>query len=300
MNHFLDINNFNKSSLEKILVLAKLIKKNPNKYSSSLKGKSLGLIFEKQSTRTRLSFSIGMQKLGGNVIELDEKKIGFKTRETLDDVIKAIGQYLDILMIRNNDHKKLIDLASLNILPIINGLTDFSHPCQILSDIFTIEECLGKIQNQKIAWLGDFNNVLISLIHSAEIFKFQLNVLTPNLLLKNSINKLNNKNLKFTKFFTDIGLGMENIDCVMTDTWISMGEKNKLNKKKLLKKFQVNKEVMKKANKNAIFMHCLPAHRGEEVTKDIIDGNQSIIWQQAQNRMYVQQSILNFVLQNDK
>jgi len=300
IGHFLDLDNFDLNELRNFLILAKRIKKNPNKYSSVLKNKTLGLLFEKQSTRTRLSFAVGMTKLGGNVIEINNDQIGFNTRESAGDILKVMSQYIDVLMIRNNDHKQIISLSLLNFIPLINGLSNYSHPCQILSDIFTIEEKLGNIENKTIAWLGDVNNVLISLIHAAEIFKFKLNILTPKLFIDKHSDFLSFKKLRFTKFTKDIDNGLENADCVMTDTWVSMGEKNFKNKKLLLKKFQVNDEIMKKAKKNAIFMHCLPAHRNEEVTDSVIDSSQSIVWEQAKNRMYVQQSILCHVLNNVK
>jgi ornithine carbamoyltransferase len=205
-----------------------------------------------------------------------------------------------VLMVRNNSHKKLKQFAALNALPIINGLSDCSHPCQILSDIFTIEEFLGKIENQNISWMGDFNNVLNSLIQAAEIFKFKLNILVPSALGKAKKKIIKNKNLKYSTFYNDIKKGLKNSDCIMTDAWISMGDKSIKNKKKILKKFQVNDDVMKYAKKNAIFMHCLPAHRNEEVTDSVLDGKQSIVLEQAKNRMYVQQGILLFLLNDDK
>ena len=300
MKHFIDIDNFNYHELSGILNFAKQIKKNQIKNSSLFRYKSLGLIFEKQSTRTRVSFSIGIQKLGGNVIELDSNQIGFGKRETEEDILNAMSQYLDILMIRNDNHKLLINLASKNIIPIINGLSDFSHPCQILSDIFTIEEELGSIKGKKIVWLGDYNNVLISLIQASEIFKFNLNILTPEKLANNHKNIFRNKKLNFVNFFNKFDEGLIDVDCIMTDTWFSMGNKESKVKRKLLSDYQVNDNVLKKAKKNVIFMHCLPAHRNEEVTDQIIDGKHSVIWKQAQNRMYVQQSILNFLLKNVK
>ena len=295
MKNFLNISDLNLKELKKILNFAKKLKKNKNKYTSILKNKSLGLIFEKQSTRTRLSFVVGIQKLGGNAIELSENQIGYGVRESKKDIIKVMSQYLDAIIIRNDDHDQLTNLASMDVVPIINGLSNFSHPCQILSDIFTIEESIGNIRNKTITWMGDFNNVLISLIEAAEIFKFKLNICTPYNLIKNK-KKLKYKKLKFCTFFKDINLGLKNSDCVMTDTWISMGEKNSMIKKNKLKKFQVNSEIMKQANKKAIFMHCLPAHREEEVTSRVLDGKQSIVWQQAKNRMYVQQSIMCYLL----
>jgi len=296
INHFLDLGNLSKIHLRSILNFAKKLKKNQNKYSNQFQNKSLGLLFEKQSTRTRLSFSIGFQNLGGNLIELDHNQIGFGTRESVEDILKVLSQYIDVLMIRNNNHKQLIHFSSLNLLPIINGLSNFSHPCQILSDIFTIEELLGKIKNKNISWIGDCNNVLRSLIEASEIFEFNLNIISPKILCLNFKKTIDYKKLKYVKFFQDIDCVIENTDCVMTDTWISMGENNNKKKKNLLKNYQVNDIMMKKTKDSAIFMHCLPAHRNEEVTDTVIDGTKSVVWQQAKNRIYVQQSILNYLL----
>ena len=300
MKHFIDINHFSKKELRKILNQANKIKNNKIKGSLLLKNKSLGMLFEKKSTRTRISFSIGMQKLGGHVIELNSDQIGFGKRESNEDILKVMSQYLDVLMIRNDDHKLLISLASKNILPVINGLSNFSHPCQILSDIFTIEEKLGFIEGKKISWLGDYNNVLVSLIHAAEIFEFKLNILVPKLFRQRHRKIFKNKKLKYSNFYDDFDKGLKGVDCIMTDTWFSMGEKFLKNKKKLLFNFQVNNDIVKKAKRNVILMHCLPAHRNEEVTNQVIDGSHSVVWIQAQNRMYVQQSILNYLVNHDK
>ena len=296
IKHFLDIDDLNKKELRRILSISKKIKNKPKNFSVLLRNKHLGLLFEKKSLRTRLSFEVGMHSLGGNVIELDSRQIGFGKRESTKDILNVMSQYIDVLMIRNNNHKKLKQLAALNALPIINGLSDYSHPCQILSDIFTIEEFLGKIENQVVTWMGDFNNVLNSLIQAAEIFEFKLNILVPSALEKVKKKIIINKNLKYSTFHTNIKNGLKNSNCIMTDAWISMGDKDTKNKKKLLKKFQVNEEVMKHAKKNAIFMHCLPAHRNEEVTDSVLDGKQSVVLEQAKNRMYIQQSILLFLL----
>jgi len=296
IKHFVDIIDFKKSDLRKILLFAKKIKKNSNEYNSLFKSKSLGMLFEKQSTRTRLSFSIGTQILGGNVIELDEKSIGFGSRESDRDILKALSQYIDCLVIRNNNHEKIKELAYYNELPIINGLSNFSHPCQVLSDIFTIEEFLGNIEKQTICWLGDFNNMLVSLLQAASLFGFKLNIATPRLILKSKKNIIDKLQTKYTKFFINIPEAAKNVNCVMTDAWVSMGEKKNESKKKILKKYQVNNRVMEYANKNALFMHCLPAHRNAEVIDSVIDSKQSVVWQQAQNRMYVQQSILNYLI----
>ena len=296
INHFVDISDFKKSELKSIISFAKRIKNNPNKYKNLLQNKSLGMIFEKQSNRTRLSFDIGMKKIGGNVIELDKKGIGFGKRESDSDMINVLSQYIDCLIIRNNDHSKIKELSGLNLLPIINGLSNFSHPCQILSDIFTIEEILGPIDKQNITWVGDINNVLVSLLQASHIFRFRLKIASPKaLLLKNRslINKFKSINISFC---SDPIEAIKGTDCVMTDVWVSMGEKKSVKKKKIFKDFQVNENLMQHTHKKTIFMHCLPAHRNEEVADSVIDSKKSVVWQQAQNRMYVQQSILNYCI----
>ena len=300
IKHFIDLDNFTKTELRNILNFAAKMKKNQKKYSNILNNKSLGLLFEKESTRTRVSFNIGIQKLGGNAIELDSKKIGFGKRESISDILQTLSQYIDVLMIRNNSHEELVQCASYNKISIINGLSNYSHPCQVLSDIFTITEKLGKIENKQVTWLGDFNNVLTSLIHAAEIFNFKLNILMPKKIIKKAKKELNNKKLVYSNFCYDFDEALKNSDCVMTDTWISMGEKKSKSKIKLLQRFQVNDMIMKKTKKQAVFMHCLPAHRNEEVTDSVIDSNKSLVWEQAKNRMYVQQSILYYLLKNVK
>ena len=296
MKHFIDINSFKKKEIDEIISLAKKIKKNPKKYSSSCKDKTLGLIFEKQSLRTRLSFNVGMQKLGGSVLELQSKDIGFDNkREKAEDVLNVLSQYIDCLMIRNNNHKQIVNLSKENILPIINGLTEYSHPCQILGDFLTLQEHLKSIKNANIAWIGDYNNVLRSLIHLQNIYNFKLNLIIPKEIFKNykkEFQQYKNKNLNH--FFDPI-LGTKNSNCIMTDVWVSMGEKNK-NKKKYFKNYTVDKKIISNAKNNVIFMHCLPAKRGQEVTSEVLDGKNSVVLMQAKNRMYVQQAILIYVL----
>ena len=296
MKHFIDINSFKKKEIDEIISLAKKIKKNPKKYSSSCKNKTLGLIFEKQSLRTRLSFNVGMQKLGGSVLELKSKDIGFDNkREKAEDVLNVLSQYIDCIMIRNNNHKQIVNLSKENILPIINGLTEYSHPCQILGDFLTLQEHLKSIKNANIAWIGDYNNVLRSLIHLQNIYNFKLNLIIPKEIFKNykkEFQQYKNKNLNH--FFDPI-LGTKNSNCIMTDVWVSMGEKNK-NKKKYFKNYTVDKKIISNAKNNVIFMHCLPAKRGQEVTSEVLDGKNSVVLMQAKNRMYVQQAILIYVL----
>ena len=296
MKHFIDINSFKKKEIDEIISLAKKIKKNPKKYSSSCKDKTLGLIFEKQSLRTRLSFNVGMQKLGGSVLELQSKDIGFDNkREKAEDVLNVLSQYIDCIMIRNNNHKQIVNLSKENILPIINGLTEYSHPCQILGDFLTLQEHLKSIKNANIAWIGDYNNVLRSLIHLQNIYNFKLNLIIPKEIFKNykkEFQQYKNKNLNH--FFNPI-LGTKNSNCIMTDVWVSMGEKNK-NKEKYFKNYTVNKKIISNAKNNVIFMHCLPAKRGQEVTSEVLDGKNSVVLMQAKNRMYIQQAILIYVL----
>ncbi len=298
MKHFIDINNFKKKEIDEIISLAIKIKKYPKKYSSSCKDKTLGLIFEKQSLRTRLSFNVGMQKLGGSVLELQSKDIGFDNkREKAEDVLNVLSQYIDCVMIRNNNHKKIVNLSKENILPIINGLTEYSHPCQILGDFLTLQEHLKNIKNANIAWIGDYNNVLRSLIHLQNIYNFKLNLIIPKEIFKNykkEFEQYKNKNLNH--FFDPI-LGTKNSNCIMTDVWVSMGEKNK-NKKKYFKNYTVDKKIISNAQNNVIFMHCLPAKRGQEVTSEVLDGKNSVVLMQAKNRMYIQQAILIYVLKN--
>ena len=296
MKHFIDINNLKKKEIDEIISLAKKIKKNPKKYSSFCKNKTLGLIFEKQSLRTRLSFNVGMQKLGGSVLELQSKDIGFDNkREKAEDVLNVLSQYIDCVMIRNNNHKQIVNLSKENILPIINGLTEYSHPCQILGDFLTLQEHLKSIKNANIAWIGDYNNVLRSLIHLQNIYNFKLNLIIPKEIFKNykkEFQQYKNKNLNH--FFDPI-LGTKNSNCIMTDVWVSMGEKNK-NKKKYFKNYTIDKKIISNASNNVIFMHCLPAKRGQEVTSEVLDGKNSVVLMQAKNRMYVQQAILIYVL----
>ena len=298
MKHFIDIKNFNINQLNEIIKIAKNIKKNPHKYSNSCKNKSLGMIFEKQSLRTRLSFNIGMQKLGGNVIELNSKDIGMNNkREDFKDILSVLSQYINCIMIRNNNHKKLVDFANYNIIPVINGLTEYSHPCQILGDFLTIQEKFSNYKKIKITWIGDINNVLTSLLHLQNLYLFELNIVSPIKILTKNKKILNLHSNNKLNLFNDPFEGSKNTNCIMTDVWLSMGEKNK-NKLKYFKNFTVNQKIIDNSSNNVIFMHCLPAKRGQEVSSEVLDGKNSIVLQQALNRMYIQQAILIYVLKN--
>ena len=296
IRNFLDISDFNKKQLDEIIALAKKIKKNPKKFSTQCKDKTLGMIFEKQSLRTRLSFNIGMQKIGGRVLELNSKDIGFDNkRETPKDVMNILAQFIDCLMIRNDNHKQVIELGKQNLIPVINGLTEYSHPCQILGDFLTIQEYFKNYKKLQITWIGDYNNVLESLLHLQNIYLFKLNIVLPKKILKTKSKKLSNYKNNKIKILSDPYKGSINSNCIMTDVWISMGEKNKY-KKNYFKGFTIDKKIISVSSKDVIFMHCLPAKRGQEVTSEVLDSKNSVVLQQAQNRMYIQQAILIYVL----
>mgnify|MGYP003312353201 FL=1 len=257
------------------------------------------MLFGKPSTRTRISFDLAVKQLGGSSIILNQDEIHYgKGDETIKDTAKVLSQYADILMIRTDSHNDVDEFQKHLDIPIINGLTDLSHPCQIMADILTFEESKGDINGKTIAWLGDGNNVANSFIEAATKFKFELKIACPKKYQPNKKivieAKKNNCKLLVTE---DPYQAAEGADCVMTDKWISMSDKgDKKKKKKILKKFQVNKKLMKSAKTDAIFMHCLPASRGEEVTNDVMDGKQSVVWLQAFNRIHAQKSIIEWCL----
>ena len=307
MKNFINISDIPSGELRFILEEAKSRKNKRTAFNKSapdadkpFDGKTMAMIFEKPSTRTRMSFDIAVKQLGGSSIILNPDVIHYgKGDESLKDTAKVLSEYVDIVMLRTSLHKNLEEFAKNLNVPIINGLSDLGHPCQIMSDILTFEESKGAIRGKKIAWLGDGNNNMSnSLIEAAEKFKFILNIgcpdkYKPSKKIMNWIKK-NNANVYITKKPEE---AVENVDCVMTDKWISMNDKvNKTIKKKHLKKYQVNKKLINFANKDAIFMHCLPVGRGEEVTNEVIDGDQSVVWRQALNRVHVQKSIIKWCL----
>ena len=263
-------------------------------------GKSMAMIFEKPSTRTRMSFDIAAKQLGGSSIILNPDGIHYgKGDETLKDTAKVLTEYVDIVMLRTSLHKNLEQFGKYLDIPIVNGLSDLGHPCQIMSDILTYEESNGLITGKTVSWLGDGNNNMSnSLIEAAGKFNFNLKIGCPKKYSPNkkilSWAKKNKVNLTVT---TKPDEAVKNSDCVMTDKWVSMNDKvNKNLKKKSLKKYQVNKNLMKLAKTDAIFMHCLPVGRGEEVTNEVIDGKQSVVWKQALNRVHAQKSIIKWCL----
>ena len=307
MKNFINISDLSSKELRLIIEEAKtrkLNRKNSNKSAPDkdkpFDGKSMAMIFEKPSTRTRMSFDIATKQLGGSSIMLNPDGIHYgKGDETLKDTAKVLTEYVDIIMLRTSLHKNLEEFGKHLKIPIINGLSDEGHPCQIMSDILTFEELKGSIQNKIVSWLGDGNNNMSnSLIEAAGRFSFQLKIGCPKKYTPNkkilSWAKKNKVNLLVTK---DPKEAVKDSDCIMTDKWISMNDKvNKKTKKKILKGYQVNKKLMLLAKSDAIFMHCLPVGRGEEVTDEVIDGKQSVVWRQALNRVHAQKSIINWCL----
>ncbi len=306
MKNFINIADINKQDLRKIIDQAKLQKNKRSNISKSaidpekpLADKTLIMIFEKASTRTRLSFELAMKQLGGQLLVLDSKETHYASGdESIYDTAKVLSQYGDILMMRTHEHKHLLEFSKHLDIPIINGLTSKSHPVQVISDIFTFEELKGPIANKKIAWLGDGNNIVYSLIEASVKFNFTLSIGCPKKFRPDEkILKWAKKNDAKILISKDPEEAVSLADCVMTDKFISMGFKgNKKKKKKLLKPYQVNKKIMKLAHKDALFFHCLPANRGEEVTNEVIDSKQSAVWLQALNRIHVQKSIIQWCL----
>ena len=307
MKNFINISDHSSSDLRAIIDEAKTRKLSRKGFNKSapdddkpFEGKSMAMIFEKPSTRTRMSFDIAAKQLGGSSIILNPDGIHYgKGDETLKDTAKVLTEYVDIVMLRTSSHKNLEEFGKHLDIPIINGLSDKSHPCQIMSDVLTYEESNGSITGKTVSWLGDGdNNMSNSLIEAAGKFKFNLKIGCPKKYApgKKILGwaKKNKVNLLITQKPDE---AVKNSDCVMTDKWVSMNDKvNKKTKKKVLKPFQVNKKLMKKANSNAIFMHCLPVGRGEEVTDEVIDGKQSVVWRQALNRVHAQKSIIKWCL----
>ena len=306
MKNFINISDLSKNDLRAIIDGAKKRKSERGKIPNSqpdvdlpIKGKTMIMLFGKPSTRTRISFDLAVKQLGGSSIILNQDEIHYgKGDETIKDTAKVLSQYADILMIRTDSHNDVDEFQKHLDIPIINGLTDLSHPCQIMADILTFEEAKGDINGKTIAWLGDGNNVSNSFIEAATKFKFELKIACPKKYQPNkkiiSEAKKNNCKLLITE---DPFEAAEGADCVMTDKWISMSDKgDKKKKKKILKKFQVNKKLMNSAKTDAIFMHCLPASRDEEVTSEVMDGKQSVVWLQAFNRIHAQKSIIEWCL----
>ena len=307
MNNFLNISDHSSNELRAIIDEAKarkLKRKGLNKSAPDedkpFEGKSMAMIFEKPSTRTRMSFDIAAKQLGGSSIILNPDGIHYgKGDESLKDTAKVLTEYVDIIMLRTSSHKNLEEFGKYLDIPIINGLSDKSHPCQIMSDILTYEESNDLIKGKTVSWLGDGNNNMCnSLIEAAGKFNFNLKIGCPKRYAPSKkVLTWAKKNKVKLIVTTKPDEAVKDSDCIMTDKWISMNDKvNKKQKKKILKPYQVNKKLMSKAKSDTIFMHCLPVGRGEEVTDEIIDGKQSVVWRQASNRVHSQKSIIKWCL----
>ena len=265
-----------------------------------LAGKTLAMIFDKPSTRTRVSFDVAMRQLGGDTIVLTGHDMQLGRGETIADTARVLSRYVDAIMIRTLDSADLQELAQHATIPVINGLTKRSHPCQVLADVMTFEEHRGPIRGKRVAWTGDANNVLASWMHAAERFEFELRVATPaELAPKKSLIKWIAASGAAIRVGHDPEEAVAGADCVVTDTWVSMGDKDGARRHNVLRPYQVNAALMAKAKPDAIFLHCLPAHRGDEVTDEVIDGPHSVVFDEAENRLHAQKGLLAWCLHAD-
>jgi ornithine carbamoyltransferase len=255
------------------------------------------MIFEKPSTRTRISFDVAMRQLGGQTLSLNHTDLQLGRGESIADTARVLSRYVDAIMIRAREHASLIELARHATIPVINGLTDKSHPCQVMADIMTFEERKGPIKGRAVAWVGDCNNVAVSWMHAAVRFGFELKVACPDELYPEpSVIDWVKREKGAVSFCSDARKAVHGADCVVTDTWVSMGQTDGSRRKEMLEPFGVDSRLMAKAARGAIFMHCLPAYRGREVTPDVIDGPQSVVFDEAENRLHVQKAILAWCL----
>jgi ornithine carbamoyltransferase len=293
--HFLDIDKYETGELRSIIDLG-LAYKNGRR-DRPLEAKTLAMIFEKPSTRTRVSFEVAMRQLGGDAIILGTADSQLGRGETVADTARVLSRYVDAIMIRTNHAEKLNDLARYATVPVINGLTDSSHPCQIMADVMTLQEKKGPLAEAVVAWSGDGNNVAVSWIHAAARFGFDLRLACPDQLQPPSAvldwAGREGARVRLTSAPEEAVAGA---DCVVTDTWVSMGVEANVNRHNLLAPYRVDERLMANAKPDAIFMHCLPAKRGEEVTAGVIDGPQSVVWDEAENRLHVQKGILAWCL----
>ena len=298
IRHFLTLFDLSSEDLKQVIYRAielKAIQKSGQIYEP-LKNKVLGMIFEKSSTRTRVSFETGMAQFGGQSIFLSPRDTQLGRGEPIEDTARVLSRMVDIIMIRTFEHEKLERFASYSLVPVINALTDLHHPCQLLADIQTFVEHRGDISGKTVAWIGDGNNMCHSYIHAAQQLKFKLNIASPagyeplNEIVSEADNDL------ITMFATPEEAA-SNADLIVTDVWSSMGhEQQQKQREAAFKSYQVTRQTMEAANKDALFMHCLPAHRGEEVAADVIDGEQSVVWDEAENRLHSQKALLEFLL----
>lgn len=292
--HFLTLLDIPKEDIKKLIHRAIELKKmtKENIVYTPLQNKTIALLFDKSSTRTRVSFEVGMTHFGGNTLFLSPRDTQLGRGEPIEDTAKVISSMVDCVVIRTHDHEDVVKFSSKSSVPVINGLTDLVHPCQLLADVMTYVEINGDIKGKKVAWIGDANNMCNSYINASKQFDFELSIATPEKYIP-SLYK-DDKNIVLTH---DPLEAAKDADLIVTDVWASMGQEDEEDeRKKIFKSLQVNKNVMNVANKNAIFMHCLPAHRGEEVTSEVLDSKSSVVWQEAENRLHAQKALLEYLL----
>ncbi|CCB63267.1 ornithine carbamoyltransferase [Hyphomicrobium sp. B1] len=296
--HFLDISDLDGKTLRKIIDAAHAMKKAGKRVPKELRPKGiedlvLAMIFEKPSTRTRVSFDVAMRQLGGGGLVLNHTDLQLGRGESVADTARVLSRYVDGIMIRANAHATLAELAKYATIPVINGLTEKSHPCQVMADIQTFEEHLGPIKGKTVAWVGDGNNVAVSWMHAAVRFGFKLRLACPKALFpEDEAVEWVTREKGDVEIGTDPDRAVKGVDCVVTDTWVSMGQSDAAKRKKMLAPYAVDEKLMSKAAKNAIFMHCLPAYRGHEVSEAVLEGPQSVIFDEAENRLHAQKAIL--------
>ncbi|MEG8098783.1 ornithine carbamoyltransferase [Candidatus Liberibacter brunswickensis] len=295
LKHFTDLSSISSSDLSLILENAKKIKKNLNNLHDSkpLSGKVLAMIFEKPSTRTRVSFEVAMKHLGGETIFLSGSEMQLGHAETIGDTAKVLSRYVDAIVMRTTQHSRILELVENSTVPVINALTDNTHPCQTIADIMTFEQHRGSVKGKIFSWSGDGNNVLHSLIEGAARFNYCLNIATPIGSEPKSeyLDWARNQGAS-VELFHDALKAVKGSHCVLTDTWVSMNQEFRAREEHVFKPFQVNNSLMSAANSNALFMHCLPACRGKEVTSEVMDGCQSVVFDEAENRLHTQKAIL--------
>lgn len=302
VRHFIDIHALDSKILRRILDTAHAMKKAGKRVPAAMQPPGiedavLGLIFEKPSTRTRISFDVAMRQLGGQSITLNNTDLQLGRGESIADTARVLSRYIDIVMIRANAQSTVDELAHHATIPVVNGLTEKSHPCQVMADLMTFEEHIGPVEGRTVAWVGDGNNVAASWMHAAVKFGFRLKVACPPTLLPaDEVVSWVRGEGGVVELMSDPAAAVKGADCVVTDTWVSMGQTDAARRKKLLRPYAVDSALMAKAAKGAIFMHCLPAYRGNEVSADVIDGPQSVVFDEAENRLHVQKAILAWCL----
>ncbi len=297
MKHFINLDDLSTENLNSIIDNAIALKKQhkAGEINESLKNKTLAMIFDKSSTRTRVSFEAGMAQLGGHALFLSDRDIQLGRGEPTTDTAIVISSMVDIIMMRVSSHDTINTFASNGSVPIINALSDESHPCQLLADMMTYKEHKGSIQGKTVAWIGDGNNMCHTYMQAAKAFGFTLNIATP--VDYEPDQTFVNNYQDHIGLFNNAKQACHNADLVVTDVWASMGQEDEQAKREIaFKEFQVNQDLMNASNSDAVFMHCLPAHRGEEVSAEVIDGNQSLVWNEAENRLHAQKSLLLYLL----